>query len=115
MRALIVENEKITNIIDVEKLSDWTGAVADDGGQIGWDYKDGSSSNPNPEPTIDKAAEARFKRDLLLQECDWTQVADKAGLSDSKLNEWVTYRQSLRDVPAQSGFPDSITWPSKPS
>jgi hypothetical protein len=28
---------------------------------------------------------------------------------------WTTYRAALRDVPAQSGFPNSITWPTKPS
>ena len=39
MRAFIIENEKITNIIEVEKLSDVSGAVADDGGYLGWDYK----------------------------------------------------------------------------
>jgi hypothetical protein len=28
---------------------------------------------------------------------------------------WKTYRQELRDVPSQAGFPDSITWPTEPS
>tara|TARA_R110000787_G_scaffold186342_1_gene297884 strand:+ start:1166 stop:1384 length:219 start_codon:yes stop_codon:yes gene_type:complete len=41
-------------------------------------------------------------------------------LSDSKVwpdhvpDAWRTYRQALRDVPAQSGFPDNITWPTEP-
>ena len=41
-------------------------------------------------------------------------------LSDSKVwpdyvpEDWRTYRQALRDVPAQSGFPDNITWPTEP-
>jgi len=35
-------------------------------------------------------------------------------LSTDKQNEWKTYRQALLDLPAQSGFPDSVTWPTKP-
>ncbi len=37
------------------------------------------------------------------------------GLSTDKQNEWKTYRQALLDVPAQSGFPFTHTWPNKPS
>ena len=42
-------------------------------------------------------------------------------LSDSKVwpdhvpDDWRTYRQLLRDVPAQAGFPTSVTWPVEPS
>lgn len=54
---------------------------------------------------------AREQRDLLLQQSDWTQVPDAPVNAAS----WATYRQALRDVPSQSGFPDSITWPTKPT
>ena len=30
-------------------------------------------------------------------------------------DEWRTYRQALRDVPTQEGFPNTVTWPTKPS
>ena len=42
-------------------------------------------------------------------------------LSDSKVwpdyvtDEWRTFRQALRDVPTQAGFPENITWPVEPS
>lgn len=55
----------------------------------------------------------RSDRDELLKECDWTQTADSP-LSSDKKTEWATYRQSLRDVPAQSDV-YNITWPTKPS
>jgi hypothetical protein len=29
-------------------------------------------------------------------------------------DEWKTYRQALRDVPQQSEFPNSVTWPTEP-
>ena len=66
---------------------------------------------------VDKKAAAgqRAERDLKLKESDWTQVADKAGLSDSKVTEWATYRTSLRNLPTASGWPHTHTWPTKPS
>jgi hypothetical protein len=49
-------------------------------------------------------------RDKLLAACDWTQVAD-ASVDQAA---WSTYRQALRDIPDQAGFPDNVTWPEKP-
>lgn len=58
----------------------------------------------------------RDKRSALLASSDWTQMPD-APLSDSKKAEWATYRQALRDLPAQlSGIEslDDVQWPLKP-
>ena len=60
-----------------------------------------------------KAVNARAERDTLLSGSDWTQVPDVV-LSDSQKAEWKTYRQALRDVPEQGGFPDSVIWPTSP-
>ena len=49
-------------------------------------------------------------RGVKLKECDWTQLAD----SPVNKETWATYRQSLRDVPTQEGFPWTITWPTEP-
>ena len=55
------------------------------------------------------AAQARSQRDLLLSE------TDHYGLSDVTMSdEMATYRQALRDVPQQSDFPSTITWPENP-
>ena len=56
------------------------------------------------------AAEVREERDAKLSACDWMANSDVTMTSG-----WATYRQALRDVPAQSGFPNTITWPTKPS
>ena len=56
------------------------------------------------------AAAAREKRNTLLAECDWTQVAD----APVDKAAWAGYRQALRDIPDQSGFPTSIVWPTAP-
>ena len=58
------------------------------------------------------AAGIRSTRNQHLAESDWTQTRDLTLSNDSA---WKTYRQALRDIPAQSGFPHTITWPSKPS
>ncbi len=55
------------------------------------------------------AVAVREERDAKLFACDWRASNDLTLSSD-----WASYRQSLRDVPAQSGFPNSITWPTKP-
>jgi len=59
------------------------------------------------------AKEVRSKRDKLLNETDWTQMTDTA-LSAQKQEEYRIYRQALRDVPEQEGFPYEIEWPLKP-
>ena len=56
-----------------------------------------------------KAEKERAKRNKLLADTDWRASSDLT-LS----TEWATYRQALRDVPAQAGFPNTITWPTKP-
>lgn len=58
-----------------------------------------------------KAAEVRAERDTKLAATDWTQVAD---VSQSVKDSYAPYRQALRDVPSQSGFPWAITWPTQP-
>jgi hypothetical protein len=61
-------------------------------------------------------ATIRAERDLLLKECDWTQTIDSP-LTDSKKAEWQTYRQVLRDLPANyqdSDSIDEITFPNLP-
>lgn len=58
----------------------------------------------------EQAKAVRSDRDKRLSDTDWTQVADAP--VDKAV--WATYRQALRDVPAQAGFPYDITWPEKP-
>ena len=56
----------------------------------------------------------RSERDNLLLSSDFTQLGD-IGLSETKKTEWVNYRQSLRDLPANTSDPANPTWPTKPS
>ena len=56
----------------------------------------------------------REKRDRLLNESDWTQANDTA-LSQEMVEAYRVYRQALRDITGQEGFPYNVIWPEKPS
>ena len=56
------------------------------------------------------SGKARTKRNKLLAESDWTQVAD-APVDQAA---WATYRQALRDITEQDGFPENVSYPEKP-
>tara|TARA_R100000734_G_C3274963_1_gene69968 strand:- start:112 stop:639 length:528 start_codon:yes stop_codon:yes gene_type:complete len=58
----------------------------------------------------DKADAIRNQRGTLLLETDYFALTDVTMPDDM-----ATYRQALRDVPQQSGFPSSVDWPTKPS
>jgi hypothetical protein len=60
-----------------------------------------------------RAKEARATRNMLLAECDWIELPS-CKLPENKKQEWANYRQTLRDVPLQLGFPENIQWPVKP-
>ena len=56
------------------------------------------------------AIRMRDERNGKLRASDWTQLPDV----QVDASAWQTYRQALRDVPAQQGFPANITWPVEP-
>jgi hypothetical protein len=55
----------------------------------------------------------RLQRDTKLQFSDWSQLPD-APLTTIEKTSWATYRQELRDLPANTIDPKQITWPSQP-
>jgi hypothetical protein len=59
-----------------------------------------------------KWLEIREHRNTLLSECDWTQFQDSP-ITGSKLTEWQTYRQELRDI-TQNENPFTLVWPTQP-
>jgi hypothetical protein len=57
-----------------------------------------------------QATSVRSSRTEKLKDSDWTQVAD----APVDKAAWATYRQALRDITAQAGFPWSVEWPTQP-
>ncbi|WP_217983870.1 tail fiber assembly protein [Turicimonas muris] len=72
-----------------------------------------------PEPTAEEiqaqiARDARSKRDYLISQTDYLLQPDYP-ISAEQLEEVKAYRQALRDVPEQDGFPETIVWPEMPT
>ena len=73
-----------------------------------WDAKElAYAANANNR----KAVEIRSERNAKLVATDWTQAAD---VPQSVKDNYAPYRQALRDVPSQSGFPNEVVWPTQP-
>jgi hypothetical protein len=58
-----------------------------------------------------KVVEARQQRNQLLAVTDWTQLPD---VPQATRDKWAPYRQALRDITLQEGFPENVVWPEKP-
>lgn len=70
-----------------------------------------------PQPTEEekrakKEAEVRSKRDYLISQTDYLLQPDYP-ISAEDLEKVKAYRQALRDIPEQEGFPDNVTWPEE--
>jgi hypothetical protein len=67
---------------------------------------------PEPPLTTEQLdALARMTREELLKASDWTQNID---VPQATKDKWASYRQALRDITAQAGYPQVITWPDTP-
>jgi hypothetical protein len=62
-------------------------------------------------PENQATVNVRAKRNQLLADSDWTQLADSPVDKDA----WAVYREVLRNLPEQAGFPYSVQWPVSPS
>lgn len=59
------------------------------------------------------ARAVKARRNDLLRLSDWTQLAD-VSLTGDQIASWTVYRQALRDISLQVGYPESIVWPLPP-
>ena len=85
-----------------KQFAKWDGAK--------WSVENIPVVEPDPElKPLSPAETVRAERDALLA------ASDTMALADRITDEWRTYRQALRDLPAAEGFPDSVTWPVAPS
>ena len=85
-----------------KQLAKWDGAK--------WSVENTPVVEPEPKPqSLSPAETVRVKRNQLLFESDSMALADRI------TDEWRVYRQSLRDVPVQDGFPNTVSWPDIPS
>jgi hypothetical protein len=77
------------------------------------EYEQWLAAGNTPAPREDTShEEARTKRNQLLRDCDWTQIADNNLTAADRL-AFAAYRQLLRDLPQRPGFP-AVQWPTPP-
>lgn len=62
---------------------------------------------------VEQAERVRSERNARLSACDWTQLSDSPLDPDGKA-AWALYREVLRMVPQQAGFPWNVEWPPEP-
>lgn len=113
MIAHLIENNVVVNTIVVDSLDTFPNLVeVVEGTGIGWNYINGVfSPPPDTRTTEEKILDAKYRRDALLFNTDWTQGVD---VPQAIKDKYAAYRQALRDVPQQAGFPNNIVWPTKP-
>lgn len=93
--------ESTPQLVDGQWLQSW---IATD------KYTAEQLAQQDADAVIQKQESVRAERNERLTNSDWTQLAD----SPVDKAAWATYRTALRNVPAQSGFPWTITWPDAP-
>ena len=103
-----VESEE--SLKEYSELADWcnknNAMIVDQG-----DYYE---AVPVPEPTVQElASSVRSQRDAKLSATDYL-VASDYPISPEDLEAVKAYRQALRDIPEQSGFPKNVQWPVEP-
>lgn len=110
MEALI-QNNRVVQVSDVtfEVHPSLIWMDAPEGCEYGWVLVGDTLQAPAGPTTEELAYNVRTQRDTLLAATDWWASTDLTMTA-----EQTAYRQALRDVPLQEGFPDSITWPVKP-
>ena len=76
----------------------------------GWTFDGINFAPPLMDAEEQLALFVRTRRNEMLAASDWTQVAD--AVVDQ--TAWAAYRQALRDISSQEGFPWTINWPKEP-
>ncbi len=113
-KALIL-NGIIVDVVDAEfpVHEDFTWVNCNDDVQA-YSYTYNAETGAISAPAGPSMDVIRERRNALLAACDWTQGADSQ-LSNSKKTEWATYRQALRDIPANTSDTKNVSWPTEPS
>ena len=110
---------KVLDVVSIgatfEVHTDLTWVDCSDTVQMNWQYDGSSFTDKYAKTDAEKLAVSwrvlRSNRNKYLRECDWMAYSDSPTITDA----WKTYRQALRDLPANTSDPNNVTWPTKPS
>lgn len=109
MGYAVVQSTPQPAVTYTQNISEGVPKKSKSGYSQNWIVSDASAEEIT-ERTDDEAANVRQDRNQRLADCDWTQLPD----APVDAAAWADYRQDLRDVTSQPGFPWEITWPSQP-
>ena len=104
----VFPNGAPTEDTDERILRNYVGDVEE-----GWDYNGTTFVEPPANP-INEDETVRIVRNNLLNETDWI-IVKQLEMNGTVSTEWSNYRQALRDIPDQTGFPTNVNWPTKPT
>ena len=122
MKYAQILNNKVVNVIECESQAiadevstDYDFVIQSNDANTEWIYDTESGLRDNSQPSSDNllaitSAEAREVRNHLLAATDWTAMSD----APTQATTMTTYRQALRDITSQSGWPTTVNWPTKP-
>ena len=115
MRHAIVINGVVATVVMADaNTALQNGWVPTEEAGPGWRY-DGEKFIPVEEPIDGFALDARGRRNKLLQDSDVEVMADRwSCMTQERQAAWSGYRQALRDISLQPGFPRKIVWPQNP-
>ena len=126
MRACILNSHThvVENIIELDNLDPLMFVPYKAGielstrhdGEIGWKLLENNTWQTNDTSLTEEQIifKTRRKRNNLLKQSDIYMLPDFP-ITELKRQEWVTYRQALRDITQQEGYPNNLVWPNKPS
>jgi hypothetical protein len=117
MKYAVIENQKVINVVlaspEVAAERGWV--MCPDGVGIGWTFDGVGEAIPPAPDTEAQASIVRSMRNDLLLKSDKEVLPDRwALMTAEQQTAWTVYRQALRDVPTQAGFPWSVDWPTQP-
>lgn len=104
-------------IIEYFKTAEYVGLTkhSDNIWRKTWEIRDATQDEIN-QRTDEKAMDIRSRRNKALRITDFTHATDSTKLiSEEKRKEFTEYRQKLRDLPLQDGFPFNVIIPEMPN
>jgi len=95
------------------------GGIKDRLGDLSWlgdAYVDQGWFEVGEETTVPMTAnEVNATIEQWLRNTAWAVASDDTTITRGQRADWMTFRQALRDIPLQAGFPTSIVWPTEPA
>ena len=114
--AMAGEHDHLCRRVDIESgaVVPWQPPPPADDPMRTWMWDEAAERWLSVPTAMAEAAAVRRCRDDLLARCDWV-TARAVDLGEPVPTAWSIYRQALRNITAQEGFPASVVWPEPPA